>query len=239
MSDFQRVITIHTYVDQEADSSAWKLLQPPPPPRAPRRSRTFDDWTLGLFDHPENREAAEPPRRRASRHFAALGAPVIQGGRIIRTLTPGGLSLGAIRRMEAEEDAIYAQLEGMSIRNDRISNPAVSHSLTHGAHPLPHTPHTPLAQVPESPSPTPSPSSSARQATPSSTGATVSGTPDSSPSASTRSSSNSAPTRPSNTRAYSSPIGRPSPLRSQVLAARQARGRSRNEPIVISDSEDN
>lgn len=124
-----------------------------------------------------------------------LGAPIAAERRTTPILTAGGMSLGAIRRLEAEEAA---------------SNPT----------------------APSVPSPDSRPSSLRPQATaPRSTRAPlVIHSPSPPP---VRSLIVFPSPRPEPFRAHSSPLNRAIAPRSSVLAARQARGQTRDNPLVV------
>jgi hypothetical protein len=182
------------------NARSWKILQAELPIKPKRRTKGFDEW-FGILSG-AGTEAAEGHRRRASRHLAELGPPVGTERRGTPILTAGGLSLGAIRRMEAEEAA---------------------------SHPI----------MPSAPSSEPRQAASRPQGTPrrSARAPLVIHSPSPPPS---RSPMASPGPRPEPIRAHTSPLGRAIAPRSQILAARQARGQTRENPLVVpsdSDSE--
>lgn len=170
-----------------------------------RRTKGFEEW-FGLFDSaPAPPSATEPSsqghRRRASRHIE-LGSPI--GGER-QLLAEGGMTLSAIRRMEAEQAAIFRRV-GMNMGMETTTSPediaprTVLDRQVQTAH---------RVQLVNSPTPSPPVQSPTR--------------------------------RPQYQRANTTPHGRPTPLRSQALVARQSRyraGGTRDDALVVSsDSE--
>ena len=181
------------------DVRSWKILQAEIPSKPKRRTKGFDEW-FGILSG-AGTEGAEGHRRRASRQLAELGPPIGIDRRTTPILTAGGLSLGAIRRMEAEEAA----------SNPITPSTAGSEPRQSAARPqaTPRRPaRTPLVIL--SPSPPPARS--------------VIGSPG---------------PRPEPIRAHTSPLGRAIAPRSQILAARQARGQTRENPVVVPSDSDN
>jgi hypothetical protein len=81
-----------------------------------QRGRSFDDIVFNLFDfgHGDPAGRVEGHRRRASRHLPELGAPVQRPH--ADNLT--AMTLGELRRRDAEADARAGRAEAMRLRND-------------------------------------------------------------------------------------------------------------------------
>ena len=188
----------------------------------------------GFFEpaRTENTHNVEGSRRRASRHFAELGAPLPHARRSQLGSTPGGMSLGDIRRMEAEEDALLA------IRMAEIRRRRQDFLQDHTG---------PLEVMTEDPEDyTGSPprsrilSISSLQRPPLSIDPSTQSRTNSLGTSSMLQGSPSTGQSRTDPVVRSSPRGRPTPLRSQALAGRQARGRSGTRDqhlVVLSDSE--
>ncbi|ORX39007.1 hypothetical protein BD324DRAFT_618198 [Kockovaella imperatae] len=97
--------------ERKEKADAWKAIQREQPPAKPaRRPRGFGvEDIIGFFDAPEN------SRRLAARHIPELGAQ-IPGQRRAAQLQYGGMNLGEIRRAEAEEDAMVRRMEIRRLR---------------------------------------------------------------------------------------------------------------------------
>lgn len=165
-----------------------------------RRTKGFDEW-FGLFDSAPSTVPPEASahRRRASRHIE-LGNPIAAER---QTLVEGGMSLSAIRRLEAEQAAIMRRA---GIAGTGLVEPpsAMEESVPRTIFDR-HVQTAHRVQLVNSPSPSPTPSSPNR--------------------------------RPQYQRAITTPHGRPTPLRSQALVARQSRYRSgstRDDALEVS-----
>ena len=244
-------------IERKEKAESWKAIQASIAPVKPaRRSRGFgvDDILGAVFTTNEQVEASR--RRRASRSFAELGAPLGMAGHGLAPPSPrrtygaqygsGNMTLGDIRRMEAENDALSARLEARRLREALYRT---DQSLGLGLESLTEEPMDIHHHEPSHPqgvrdsrldyfigqgqggartraSTGPSTQRSARSSTPGS-------------SAPPQPASSDTPVPPTSTQQH----GRPTPLRSSALAARQARGRnrgaSRDHPLVVlSDSEE-
>ena len=180
-----------------SDHRSWKILQAEIPTKPKRKTKGFDEW-FGILSG-AGTEGAEGQRRRASRHLAELAQPVNAERRTTPILTAGGMSLGAIRRLEVEEAAAHPSPPSIPNSDSRQS------SLRPQA--TPRRTRAPLVLLSPSPPPPRSPLGS--------------------PGA-----------RPGMLRAHTSPLGRAIAPRSTILAARQARGQSRENPLVVPSDSD-
>ena len=238
---------------------AWKhhlaTLSPPKPPLPPRRPRGLDDIMMNLLEYTAPSDRSDGHRRRASRHFAELGAPLIHapqsrsqvhfhshpyGDRNLDTIWGG--------RIDEEVDSLPSPRLEMRRTRENLLREHIG-ALTS----LPEENETdvPLRRERDfrpsgrmhsgGPRPLPLPSilgpsggnSAIQRSTPSFRLATEV--------------DRQAPPPPPARSTAQTPgfvvLGRPTPLRSTILAARQARGRSnasgsRDQPLVVlTDSE--
>jgi hypothetical protein len=81
-----------------------------------QRGRSFDDIVFNLFDfgHGDPTGRVEGHRRRASRHLPELGAPVQRP----HADNLSAMTLGELRRRDAEADARAGRAEAVRVRND-------------------------------------------------------------------------------------------------------------------------
>jgi hypothetical protein len=102
-------------------SRSWKIIQASQVKSVQKRSRNLESvFGFGIFDTPSAESRAEGHHRRASRHYMALGAPYVPQQR--HSLANSGMSLGHLRRMEAEQDVVAARME---IRRNREHSAAM------------------------------------------------------------------------------------------------------------------
>ena len=257
-------------LERKEKGEAWKAIQAANMPKQQaKKPRGFGvDDILGFFETPAEQAEANR-RRRASRHFAELGAPLgtVTGGlgpnrRAGHLMQYGGMSLGDIRRMEVEEEALATRMEVRRLREAlyrdqtmRMSlgslseepmdihqhelGPSTQGSGTRamgGGRSRTTTQSSPGSRLPFTRS------SSATLAHAPLTSERIELAPPFNHSQSYTGGSGSTPETSSQPSAPAVQHGRPAPLRSSAFAARQARGRSRGTSrdhplVVLSDSE--
>jgi len=114
-------------VSERAEKAeSWKIIQASLPKPVQKRSRNLEN-VFGMFDPAPETEAH---RRRASRHYMELGAPIVPQAR--HSLANSGINLGDLRRMEAHEQAVNARLDGRRIREAIIRQNELGAMLEEG-----------------------------------------------------------------------------------------------------------